>query len=183
VPVCSKLNAVRRRCCRRLCVAFCTVFFAGAPVAVHGQEYVGSWTVEYRTQALKVETVEESSPEGNTRHSSEPRSTTRSRTTGVLSRFGMDALMPCSSQTFAPAGPLRGRSRERVREAGDDAARAFPTGVRFHRYGCSTALRVEERALRIGVLRRGTQKTVEGLRPLCERDMEVEPLGAPHRAQ
>lgn len=43
------------------------MILASATAAVRGQEIVGSWTVEYRTQAVKVEAVEESLPEGNAR--------------------------------------------------------------------------------------------------------------------
>ncbi len=74
-------------------------------------------------------------------------------------------------------------SDERIRGASADARKAFLTKVRAHRYWCNERVRrltklaaspETERTVRVKGLRLEYQRAVDTLRPLCERDMEVE---------
>ncbi len=77
------------------------IMVASVPVAVRAQQVVGSWTVEYRTRALKVEAVDESMWEGNARL---VRVKLKNNSTRPITAIAIDVEGTTSTQDFAWRG-------------------------------------------------------------------------------
>ena len=87
------------------------------------------------------------------------------------------------SRLYLRISNLKVGSHARIRGASADAREAFLHGVRLWRHVCNTSVQgvtrqftSSESSRRMGIetLRRQFQRSLEVVRPLCERDMAME---------